>query len=103
MLTDAQYQAFQEAFEQFDKTGGGTIDAADLQNTLDDCGIFVDGDDLMEIMRILDHDGNGEVDFDEFLHLMTNTDVFIEVITSENIDQKERNDARRKGKLSSYQ
>ena len=61
MLTDAQYQAFQEAFEQFDKTGGGTIDAADLQNTLDDCGIFVDGDDLMEIMKILDHDGNGEV------------------------------------------
>merc|ERR1711917_130691 len=48
-------------------------------------------------MKILDHDGNGEVDFDEFLHLMTNTDVFIEVITSENKDEKERNDARRKG------
>ena len=32
---------------------------------------------------------------------MTNTDVFIEVITSENKDQKERNDARRKGKLLS--
>merc|ERR1711911_387271 len=48
-------------------------------------------------MMILDHDGNGEVDFDEFLHLMTNTDVFIEVITSENKDEKERNDARRKG------
>ena len=61
LLTDAQYQAFQEAFEQFDKTGGGTIDAADLQNTLDDVGIFVDGDDLTEIMKILDHDGNGEV------------------------------------------
>ena len=29
---------------------------------------------------------------------MTNTDVFIEVITSENKDEKERNDARRKGK-----
>ena len=28
---------------------------------------------------------------------MTNTDVFIEVITSENKDEKERNDARRKG------
>ena len=30
---------------------------------------------------------------------MTNTDVFIEVITSENKDEKERNDARRKGIL----
>ena len=34
---------------------------------------------------------------------MTNTDVFIEVITSENKDEKERNDARRKGmKFFSY-
>ena len=46
ILTDAQYQAFQEAFELFDKNGGGTIDAAELQKTLDDCGIYVNGDDL---------------------------------------------------------
>ena len=46
ILTDAQYQAFQEAFELFDKNGGGTIDAAELQKTLDDCGIYVNGEDL---------------------------------------------------------
>jgi len=67
VLTDAQYQAFQEAFELFDKNGGGTIDAAELQKTLDDCGIYVNGDDLVEIMLSLDHDGNGEVDFREFI------------------------------------
>ena len=44
ILTDAQYQAFQEAFELFDKNGGGTIDAAELQKTLD-----VNGDDLGKI------------------------------------------------------
>ena len=49
ILTDAQYQAFQEAFELFDKNGGGTIDAAELQKTLDDCGIYVNGDDLGKI------------------------------------------------------
>merc|ERR550519_2585944 len=81
VLTDAQYQAFQEAFELFDKNGGGTIDAAELQKTLDDCGIYVNGDDLAEIMMTLDHDGNGEVDFDEFLTLMTNTDIFLEAIS----------------------
>jgi len=86
VLTDAQYQAFQEAFELFDKNGGGTIDAAELQKTLDDCGIYVNGDDLVEIMLSLDHDGNGEVDFDEFLTLMTNTDVFLEVLNKDATD-----------------
>jgi len=53
ILTDAQYQAFQEAFELFDKNGGGTIDAAELQKTLDDCGIYVNGDDLGKITHKL--------------------------------------------------
>ena len=30
-LTDEQIHAFQEAFELFDKNGGGTIDAFELQ------------------------------------------------------------------------
>jgi len=96
ILTDAQYQAFQEAFELFDKNGGGTIDAAELQKTLDDCGIYVNGDDLVEIMLSLDHDGNGEVDFDEFLNLMTNTDVFLEVLNTDNNDDTEAKREARK-------
>ena len=115
ILTDAQYQAFQEAFELFDKNGGGTIDAAELQKTLDDCGIYVNGDDLgmthilllipydnltlVEIMLSLDHDGNGEVDFDEFLNLMTNTDVFLEVLnTDSNDDTEAKREARKRGR-----
>jgi Ca2+-binding EF-hand superfamily protein len=64
-----------------------------LQKTLDDCGIYVNGDDLAEIMMTLDHDGNGEVDFDEFLNLMTNTDIFLEAISEgANEEMKKRHD-----------
>lgn len=35
----------------------------------------------------LDHDGNGEVDFEEFLHLMTNTDLFIAAISDNDTDE----------------
>ena len=35
---------------------------------------------LLEVMMTLDGDGNGEVDFDEFLKLMTDTEMFIEAI-----------------------
>ena len=54
---------------------------------------------LVEIMLSLDHDGNGEVDFDEFLNLMTNTDVFLEVLnTDKNDDTEAKREARKRGK-----
>jgi len=86
-LTDEQIHAFQEAFELFDKNGGGTIDAYELQKTLADVGIYVNSEDLVDIMMSLDHDGNGEVDFEEFLHLMTNTDLFIAAISESETDE----------------
>lgn len=86
-LTEEQINAFQEAFELFDKNGGGTIDAFELQKTLADVEIYVNSDDLVEIMMSLDHDGNGEVDFEEFLHLMTNTDLFIAAISDNETDE----------------
>ena len=53
---------------------------------------------LVEIMLSLDHDGNGEVDFDEFLNLMTNTDVFLEVLNSDNNNDTEaKREARKRG------
>ena len=93
-------QAFQEAFELFDKNGGGTIDAAELHHTLVGVGINVNGDDLIEIMRTLDHDGNGEVDFAEFLNLMTSTDLFLAAI---NPDIDESSDQRKRGLILKLQ
>ena len=50
-------------------------------------------------MLSLDHDGNGEVDFDEFLNLMTNTDVFLEVLnTDTNDDTEAKREARKRGR-----
>ena len=40
----------------------------------------MDGNDLVEILTTIDHDQNGEVDFEEFLNLMTNTDIFIQAV-----------------------
>ena len=98
-LTQAQIQAFQEAFSMFDKVevfwesvthfqdGGGTIDAAELQKTLQECDIIVDGNDLMDILTTIDHDQNGEIDFEEFLNLMTNTDIFIQAVEGGHKDE----------------
>jgi len=95
-LTQEQIIAFQEAFAIFDKDGGGTIDAAELQKTLEECEIFVDGNDLVEILMTIDHDGNGEVDFEEFLSLMTNTNIFIQAVDGVRDEEKERKEEYRK-------
>jgi len=95
-LTQEQILAFQEAFAIFDKDGGGTIDAAELQKTLEECDIIVDGNDLVEILMTIDHDGNGEVDFEEFLSLMTNTNTFIQAVDGVRDEEKERREEYRK-------
>ena len=111
-LTQEQILAFQEAFAIFDKVklvklgsvtltwmvkdGGGTIDAAELQKTLEECDIIVDGNDLVEILMTIDHDGNGEVDFEEFLSLMTNTNTFIQAVDGVRDEEKERREEYRK-------
>lgn len=49
-------------------------------------------------MLSLDHDGNGEVDFDEFLTLMTNTDVFLEVLNKDATDDNTiKREAKKRG------
>ena len=70
-ITSDQIAGFKEAFDLFDKNGGGTIDANELHKTLEDVGIDLNESDLEDVMMTLDNDGNGEVDFEEFLKLMT--------------------------------
>ena len=77
-LTQEQVRAFKEAFDLFDSNGGGTIDAEELKATLDSVGIEIEQEDIEDVMMKLDEDGNGEIDFEEFLNLMTNTEMFLE-------------------------
>merc|ERR1712071_673273 len=69
---------------------GGTIDSAELKDTLDSVGIEIEQEDIEEVMMQLDEDGNGEIDFEEFLNLMTNTEMFLEAFArKKNSDESE--------------
>ena len=41
----------------------------------------------MDILTTIDHDQNGEIDFEEFLNLMTNTDIFIQAVEGGHTDE----------------
>lgn len=53
-------------FEQLDKDGDGQLDRAELKMVADAIGHRMSNGELDTAMTQLDHDGNGEVDFDEF-------------------------------------
>ena len=56
------------------------INKTQLLSTLQEYGIDLDEDEINDVMMTMDGDGNGEVDFEEFLSLMTDTEMFIEAL-----------------------
>lgn len=80
ILTREQQKAFREVFDLFDSNGGGTIDATELDEALKSADIHLSRDEIAEVLNSMDKDGNGEIDFEEFLTLMTNTERFLESV-----------------------
>ena len=61
---------FQAAFNIFDSDGGGEISTRELLKVYKMLGFTPTKDELDEIIEVVDQDGSGEIDFDEFLIMM---------------------------------
>ena len=61
--TEAQLR---EVFETFDKDKNGSIDAKEIKEVCESMGIQADGDDIKDLIKQADEDGNGKIEFDEF-------------------------------------
>ena len=68
--TVEQIAEFKEAFALFDKDGDGTITKNELRTVMQSLGQDPTDQDLDDMISEIDQDGNGEIDFDEFLVLM---------------------------------
>ncbi|XP_076821552.1 uncharacterized protein LOC143468310 [Clavelina lepadiformis] len=95
-LTQQQIMAFKEAFDLFDNDGGGTIDEHELKETLQSVGIEIEESEIHDIMSRVDKDGDGAIDFDDFLNLMTNTEMFMEAFVSDHDPASEQPQQREK-------
>ena len=69
-LTRAQVQEFKEAFDIFDVDGGGTITAEELGEVMKSLGQKPTRAQLEAMVREIDADGDGAIDFPEFLTMM---------------------------------
>ncbi|KAL5248187.1 hypothetical protein ACHWQZ_G017385 [Mnemiopsis leidyi] len=70
-LSDDQIAEFREAFSLFDKDGDGTITTTELGTVMKSLGQSPCESDLQDMINEVDADGNGTIDFKEFLEMMT--------------------------------
>ncbi|KAJ3697503.1 hypothetical protein LUZ61_001208 [Rhynchospora tenuis] len=70
VLTHEQIAEFREAFSLFDKDNDGFITKQELATVIRQLGQNPSDEDVQEMIREVDADGNGTVDFPEFLALM---------------------------------
>ena len=69
-LTEEQIGFFKEAFNLFDKDGKGFINTYELASVLRSLGQNHTEAELQKIISEIDSDGNGSIDFPEFLTIM---------------------------------
>jgi len=69
-LSDDQIADFKDAFKKFDAAGDGEIPTSELGTVMKMLGHKLNDEELEECIKMVDADGGGSVDIDEFMELM---------------------------------
>lgn len=59
-----------EAFKVFDRDGNGFITSHELKNVMITLGEYLTPDEVDELVKEADLDGDGQIDYEEFIKLM---------------------------------
>merc|ERR1711966_419437 len=70
-LTEEQLDEIREAFSLFDSDASGMIDIRELKAAMRALGFEVKNEELKKMVADVDNDGNGTIEFAEFLGMMT--------------------------------
>ena len=70
-LTEDEVLEIREAFDLFDTDHSGEIDVAELKQALMNLGIDTKNQTLQNMLADIDKNGNANIDFDEFIDMMT--------------------------------
>merc|ERR1712205_139127 len=70
-LTEEQIEEIREAFNLFDADNSGAIDVRELKAAMRALGFEIKNEELKKMVSDIDNDGNGTIEFQEFLGMMT--------------------------------
>uniref|UniRef100_A0A8C7FX52 EF-hand domain-containing protein n=1 Tax=Oncorhynchus kisutch TaxID=8019 RepID=A0A8C7FX52_ONCKI len=93
-LSDAQVEAFQAVFKLFATDSLGCIDVVGLSSLLDTVNMRLSPEQIEAALHRADYDGDGEVGFQDFLCVMTDSQKFARCINespdpSQSVDQSD--------------
>jgi hypothetical protein len=71
-FTREQLMNMKTAFESLDKDGSGKITASEMHQVLVSLGLRFTDDDVKKLIRVVDRDESGNIDFSAFSSLMAN-------------------------------
>ncbi|XP_006819032.1 calmodulin-like [Saccoglossus kowalevskii] len=69
-------EELREAFKVFDRDGNGLISAAELRYVMVNLGEKLTDGEVDEMIREADIDGDGHVNYEEFVHIMAGESLF---------------------------
>lgn len=69
-LTKTQLMEIRQVFDIFDKDGSGTINTREMKQVFKALEIEASENEIQKMINQMDQDGNGEVDFEEFVNIM---------------------------------
>jgi Ca2+-binding EF-hand superfamily protein len=70
-LTQNEIEELRQAFDLFDTNGNGKIDVKELRSAMQSLGFDTKNPTIYQMIQDIDKSSGTEVDFDEFLNLMT--------------------------------
>merc|ERR1712110_1192173 len=73
-LTEDQYQEYKSAFDMFDTDGSGDISCTELVSVMTQLGKAASEEDARAMIQTVDENGDGEIDFREFINMMKSND-----------------------------
>ncbi|XP_030397200.1 EF-hand calcium-binding domain-containing protein 3 [Gopherus evgoodei] len=82
-LTKDQLEAFHQAYSFFSKDADGNIDLQGLETTAEKLGISLTAQEAYDELSYADTDGDGKVNFSDFLTIVSDNKHFIQAIAPE--------------------
>ncbi len=70
-ISEENKQEIKEAFDLFDTDGMGKIDAKELKVAMRALGFEPNKEEIRNIIVDVDHEGTGQIEYEDFLDLMT--------------------------------